>query len=103
MRIFDTQIHMPLEVQDAGSFSERYILAFLHHPNPAIRTSIILGIVSVGTGIAGLLRQQAEVGQRTGVASFLERDWAACITPLRSSCVIIEDEHIGEQIGRSPG
>ena len=35
---------------------------------------------------------------RGGVV-FLERDWAACIT-VRSSCIIIEDEHTGEQIGR---
>src|SRR5437879_1267697 len=39
LRIFDTRIHMPLEMQEANSLRERYLLPFLHHPNPAIRTS----------------------------------------------------------------
>jgi hypothetical protein len=53
--ILDTQIHMPLEIQDANSIRERYVLPFLHHPNPAIRTSILMGIISLGLGILGLL------------------------------------------------
>jgi hypothetical protein len=45
--ILDTQNHIPLEIEDANSWWLRYVVAFVRHPSPAIRTSIVLGLISL--------------------------------------------------------
>src|SRR5579864_1640612 len=44
------------------------------------RTMFAITMKTARTWASERKRQQAEVGQRIGVASFLDRDWAACIT-----------------------
>ena len=52
--INDTQIRLSLEIREANSFWTRHVGVFWQHPQAAVRTNILVALVSVGLGILGL-------------------------------------------------
>jgi len=52
--IFDPKAEMPLDVTNASGLWACY-RAFQLHPNPAIRTSILLAAISLALGVAGFV------------------------------------------------
>ncbi len=50
-----TQTDVRLGIENATTWWEKYVLVPLHHPHPAIRLGITLGLVSIGLGFLGLL------------------------------------------------
>jgi hypothetical protein len=42
-----------LQIQNADGFVDKHFRAFLDHPNPAIRVSIVMGTISLALGVLG--------------------------------------------------
>jgi hypothetical protein len=53
--INDTQITLPLEIEEEHGFWANHVSVFRQHPQALVRTNILIALVSVGLGIFSLL------------------------------------------------
>lgn len=53
--ILATQIECTLDLQDAGNLRDKHVYTFLDHPNPAVRVSILMGLISLFLGFVGVV------------------------------------------------
>ena len=63
LAIFDTQKEMPVDARNAVGWWACY-RSFRLHPNPAIRTSMLLAVISLALGVAGFVEGTLSLWKR---------------------------------------
>ncbi len=53
--INDTQVVLPLEIEEEHGFWANHVSVFREHPQALVRTNILIALVSIGLGILSLL------------------------------------------------
>lgn len=53
--INDTQITLPLEIEEEHRFWANHVSVFRQHPQALVRTNILIALASMGLGILSLL------------------------------------------------
>lgn len=53
--INDTQVTLPLEIEEEDGFWANHVSVFRQHPQALVRTNILIALASIGLGILSLL------------------------------------------------
>lgn len=53
--ITDTQVTLPLDIEEEHGFWANHVSVFRGHPQALVRTNILIALVSIGLGVLGLL------------------------------------------------